>query len=1483
MTDKRTCLGKGTVLQLDKEYIIQGEAGRGASCLVYDGYYMDSGKHRVIIKECFPYHIEAERDSEGAVIPAEGWEGRFENAKEVFWDAYRRNNELRDKAGLTNATIDSRWMHKKNNTLYFVMGYIEGRNYGEFTESCLKDIFTRMKSLCKFAGGCHQNGCLLLDIKPENILIPSDTKEQVVLFDFDSLVEIEDLREGSGIRISCSDGFSAPELVQGDLGKIGVTADIYSVGAVVFYKIFGRKPGIWDQTWNAAYDFSAMAFLDSRYQPKLFPKLTEFFHKTLAAAVLRYQDMEEVTAALEGLEQRADVEGVMLLNNFTYSFSQFIGRKKELAEIREILKEQDTVFLFGMGGIGKTELAKKFASQYRSQFNRIVFLRFAGTVMETICSDELMIAGCDPEEQEPVSDFYNRKLACLRQNAGKDDLIILDNFDQRSSSHDIGKDAHLNDLLNCGCKVLATTREAIWEEFAYTQVEIKPFEDAQECRALFQKNNSKEYSQEEWESVYQLFHLFERHTMTVAMLAKYLLHTGQMPSELLRQMAQKEGVVSAAMLPVRQRKDEIREERLVYAHLLVLFDLSGFTGMEMEIMRSLSLLGPIRIKKSIFVQYFRPGSGVEGHLGNLARHGWVEEDVKTDKISLHQIILDLAYHFLNPTSENCPNLTRSMAAYFRKGENSRIRRESQRKLAEYLIDRMSGADFPLAELYYAYCQYIKEDDQVLKEAKEICEGVDSLESDILMVRIYHIGIRSFIRKTEWLELEEEEQMDQAFIEIYGRVFQLEMDIFARLRKAVLRNAAVSPNRGRVILPKMDGLEQEGASGIQGIKDRIKEIEEVMRINFESYMEGGHSLAPYVNDALVRLFLETAEVVETLGNRICEECMLINEPAFSGIISIFRDAEQIYLYTCKLAEQESISYKVKEDVFKKVIDFYMEDDFSCLYRCTYLGDQSKSAYYSEKLHEVRAVLTEGKEIFNSSETSYMDAAHQAQWNKRYEDAIDLYQKALERDEWLAEEIQYSMSEAYIGLREYGKAETLLLEVLAVEEAKGDNVCSTLEKMVEIYELQGDGEKVSAYCGRIIQSQARLAEEGDINAVAKALVFGIKKAKWEGGGELHPQETEYLAWNRYFQILDTCQEPDAILVSAYCEYAGYCWEIHQPEQALKLLFSAAENYNKEIEQDAASELYKCIIKDQRFQEIRKDLYIRAVLGEARILLEDRGDGEWALSLCNYAKGLLEEGAPDLEYLEALLHHIEADIYLHSEKYHDYGKYIKKARQCNYYLLTERKLEERLNLKTPFKEWEEAVRYYGSLDCYDLAKQCLKRMEIEAEKEGSMSCFLEYYSACFAWIQTDDAGEELPVYTRALYHRLSQSIRCDTKKVDNELCLQALGMVRDNAFKYGAYGAALYAGMLSVPILLDGRPSCRMEVAEELPEEWMPQEGYVARAEAIFPQKAEEEKLDGLIRLMDDMMAGIEGHAGLEDLYAALSRIEQGYRGEQIDFKR
>ena len=62
-------------------------------------------------------------------------------------------------------------------------------------EKSLESLITRIKTLCSIIEKYHNQGYLHLDIKPSNIFVLPETKENVILFDFDSVVKIEDIKE----------------------------------------------------------------------------------------------------------------------------------------------------------------------------------------------------------------------------------------------------------------------------------------------------------------------------------------------------------------------------------------------------------------------------------------------------------------------------------------------------------------------------------------------------------------------------------------------------------------------------------------------------------------------------------------------------------------------------------------------------------------------------------------------------------------------------------------------------------------------------------------------------------------------------------------------------------------------------------------------------------------------------------------------------------------------------------------------------------------------------------------------------------------------------------------------------------------------------------------------------------------------------------------------------------------------------------------
>lgn len=1143
MADTRKSLKKGTVLKLDKDFVVLDEIGRGAGCLVYDGYYADplSGRHRVRIKECYPCRIKAERGPRGELMVDAGSEETFRRAKEVFSDAYKKGIRIRNRLGLTNATADAVWIAESNHTLYTVTGYVEGADYRESAENCLKDVFTRMKRLCVILENYHACGYLHLDIKPENILIPADTKEQIILFDFDSLLEMDGTEKAGEVRIPYSDGFSAPELLNGGIGRIGTAADIYSIGAVVFYKLFGRAPGALDRAWDAEYDFSAICFSDERYQPKLFYRLAEFFHKTLSTAPsLRYRDMGAAREALAGLEKLADVEGMVFMDHFFYSFPGFVGRSGELSRIREIFFDEgtDVVFLSGMGGIGKTETARRFAHAFRRRFNRIVFLRFAGTIQETVCSDELMIAGCVRDEQESLREFYERKLSVLRNNATKEDLVILDNLDNDESTA-AEDDEDLNDLLGCGCRILVTSREDFWREYGYAQIDIGPLKKEEEWGALFRNNNGRTYPKEEQEAVRDLVDFFDGHTMAVALAAKHLRHTGRQPSKLLAQMMQKEGMANAGELPVRHNKDEVRRRARLYSHLQTLFDLSGFDRTESEIMGSLSLLGPVRIKKSVFLQYFGPCEDIETPVGRLIDRGWIEYEEKTGKLSLHQIILDLAYHSLQPSSENCPRLTRAMISYFKENENSYVRRENRRRLAEHVMERIGGADELRARLCYEYGRRIakagsRQQEQALQEAEAVCRTMHSYESRILMADILQAKIPPLAGSYDWIGLEDEE-MDEALNRVYEKACGLEKRICAVLEEITAQ-------------------------------------------------------IPGVNDVVVQLFLQTADRMEALGDSICEECLMLETSEDSGLARMYREARRLYLYTEKLAEENAVSLEIKETLYGKMAAFYSEEDFVHSIRCSCVGDEAGSARYSEKLHRVREALPGGRDRFYTDETAYRDAAWKAGKEGRYMDALSLYQKALEDPNEIPEDIWCDMGCVHMELHQYEEAEALFLASLRETESKGDDPCAVLEKMAELYGLQEREDERTACYDRLIHLKGSRAARGDAEAAVKVLLYRIEKEKCKDVSKTadRPEETV----RQMFETAEACRQAGGLSSAAplyeYIAKDTRFRKIHQEYYAKSVLWAAADREDRGDHEAAlalcryAGELLKEDMPDKKYAE-------------------------------------------------------------------------------------------------------------------------------------------------------------------------------------------------------------------------------------------------------------------------------------------------------------
>ncbi len=678
-------VGENLILKQGKNEIvfkIEKILGEGAGCSVYYVKYKENDKyiHSGVLKEFNPKDKDID----------------LEKYKEKFLKAYELQLKFRSLYDeKMNITSNAEGIYEGNNTFYILMSCDNGVSYNEVKDESLKDILKTSLAITKALGVYHKNGYLHLDIKPSNVLVIPETKELVKLFDFDSVVKKDELEN---TRLSYSPNWSAPELI--DKGKhylIGEATDIYSIGAIVFNKIFKKYPMSKDRRAFSRYDYNKEDKLFKNMSPKIFKLLTNFFHKTLQVTVKnRYKNTEEVEKALTELIEIASGKAPFL-NDILWSKSpKALGREDELIEIDKALDRNNFVFIYGMGGIGKSEVSKMYASKYREKYYTIQFIQYTEGIKDLI----LAMSFSNINEKDYYEDgkldlesLYINKVNLIN-NLDEGNLIIVDNFN-------VSYDKNIQDIISFGKnkhRVIFTTRNTN-EDYEDKYINLKPMKE-KECIRLFYDFYSSGIVKEE-ETVKELLKLVDYNTLLIKLIALNCQKQRMKVREFLKKLENCE--LSTVKGKIRHTSDYLKEEdnnKRIYEHLCAIFNISSLTLEEKDILRTLSLIGKSKISTIAFGNWY----DLEDYdsINDLIEKGWIEWDRKNDMISLHHIISDLSYEELKPTGENCEEFISSITRYITKNDWKTYYSKSKAlAFGEIIAKRLKGENKSTGEFFEA--------------------------------------------------------------------------------------------------------------------------------------------------------------------------------------------------------------------------------------------------------------------------------------------------------------------------------------------------------------------------------------------------------------------------------------------------------------------------------------------------------------------------------------------------------------------------------------------------------------------------------------------------------------------------------------------------------------------------------------------------------------------------------------------------------------
>lgn len=658
------------------EYDIKELIGTGASCAVYYATFLNGNNHTEhLLKEYNPRRINLKRDETGSLQTCKDIDiDAFEEGLRRFQKGYEMQMNVRLRSELKNTTSNIQTVFDTNGTCYIDITVMEGKTYNNIKEASLYDLLRRLKAITEIVGNYHRNGLLHLDIKPENILTIPETVEMVQMFDFDSVTPKADVARS--VFLSYTQSWAAQEqILPNRRNQICEATDLYAIGEMLFFKLTGRHSEAHERRSFSTYQFDYAKELLRGVNPRVFALLSDILRHTICNRCAdRYQTATELLEKLTEVISLADPKKTFLQHHLPPKTAFFIGREAEMHEIDERLKQDDKLFISGMGGMGKSELAKQYAHAHKNDYDAVIFAVCDNDLESMILDDSaLPIENLQHWPDEKPNEYYKKKWCELKSLCNQRVLIIVDNLNNM-------QDRALGELLSLNCKMLFTTRCDV-TEYNHEQLMLGVLAE-EHVWSIFRRWYKTQLSNDEIPFVQQIIDLYQGHTMAVELIAKQMKASHTTPAVILQKL-RSNGFRNSGQERVIQAKDGMSAKTTMHAHIRRLFDASELRREQVYVLANLALIPSTGISEELFHDWCKLDRYDD--INALKESGWLRFDANAAHISLHPIIADVVLDNMSAVVEHSKTLLSSFTRDMKEPSFSQVKSEHRYHLSTIAI------------------------------------------------------------------------------------------------------------------------------------------------------------------------------------------------------------------------------------------------------------------------------------------------------------------------------------------------------------------------------------------------------------------------------------------------------------------------------------------------------------------------------------------------------------------------------------------------------------------------------------------------------------------------------------------------------------------------------------------------------------------------------------------------------------------------------
>lgn len=303
------------------------------------------------------------------------------------------------------------------------------------------------------------------------------------------------------------------------------------------------------------------------------------------------------------------------------------SRDGELEILEQAVRTGRPVFLWGLGGMGKSQTAIQLANRCAGE-RGAYFLRYAGSMRETVRTANIcgycLNAGGKTDPEALIEQEYREKLEILRREYG-DTILVIDNFNiDGVSLEELKAEPACRDVLaleNLGVRLIFTTRC----DPGVPEWEIGPMAEERLVELMRKYCTDASVGEADMRALIQAV---GGHTLMVELIAKTLEESWNAVTaeQVLEALAHAE--LDRDDFPdVASDKDGQLRQVQIYQHIMALFNLSGLSDGARRVLSLSSLAAAEGLDDLIFRGALVGPDAKE--LRNLVKRGWLQ---RTDRV-----------------------------------------------------------------------------------------------------------------------------------------------------------------------------------------------------------------------------------------------------------------------------------------------------------------------------------------------------------------------------------------------------------------------------------------------------------------------------------------------------------------------------------------------------------------------------------------------------------------------------------------------------------------------------------------------------------------------------------------------------------------------------------------------------------------------------------------------------------------------------------